>query len=142
MKKMIIALLLSLTFSSSILYASNADYMRQMAHANPVPNYMSIIKMNADKLGLNEEQKNQVMVWKNKNGEKMAVMVKSVMAGEKEIKLASMNGVSSSEIATMSNNLMDTRKKIIAGKTTCRDYMMKVLTEAQWKQLTDMMKAG
>ena len=142
MKKMIIALLLSLTFSSSILYASNADYMRQMAHANPVPNYMSIIKMNADKLGLNEEQNNQVMVWKKKNGEKMAVMVKSVMAGEKEIKLASMNGVSSSEIATMSNNLMDTRKKIIAGKTTCRDYMMKVLTEAQWKQLTDMMKAG
>jgi len=34
------------------------------------------------------------------------------------------------------------KKTIIAGKTTCRDYMMNVLNKAQWKRLTDIIKAG
>ncbi|MCU7940704.1 MAG: hypothetical protein KZQ64_14435 [gamma proteobacterium symbiont of Bathyaustriella thionipta] len=142
MKKTITALFLSLIFSTSILHADQAQFVRNMAHANPVPNYMSIIKMNADKLGLNDEQKNKVMVWKKKNGPKMAAMVKSVIEGEKELKIASMDGVPQTEISAMSDKLLDTRKKIISGKTTCRDYMMDVLSDAQWKQLTDIIKAG
>lgn len=142
MKKTIITLFLSLIFSSSVLYADQTEFVRNMAHANPVPNYMSIIMSNADKLALNAEQKTQVMDWKKKNGKKMADMVNSVIKGEAQIKTASMDGASQTEIKAMTEKLMDTRSKIIAGKTTCRDYMMNVLTKAQWKQLTDAIKAG
>lgn len=142
MKKTIIALFLSLMISSSFLQASDMEFMRNMAYSNPVPNYVSVINKNADKLGLNEDQKTKVMAWNKKNGPAMAAMVKSVIDGEKEIKMASMEGVSQAEISAMSNKLMDTRKKIIAGKTTCRDYVMKVLTDTQWQQLTDIIKAG
>lgn len=142
MKKTIIALFLSLIFSSSMLYADQAQFMRNMAHANPVPNYMSTIMANADKLGLNEDQKVKVMAWKKKNGKKMGAMVQSVIDGEAQIKAASMDGTSHIEINTMTQKLMDTRSKIIAGKTTCRDFMIEVLTDAQWKQLTDTIKAG
>ena len=142
MKKAITALLLSLIFSSSMLYADQAQFMHNMAHANPVPNYMSIIMTNADKLALNEDQKVKVMAWKKKNGKKMADMVQSVIDGEAQIKTASMDGTSHAEINTMAQKLMDTRMKVIAGKTTCRDYMMGVLSDAQWKQLTDTIKAG
>ena len=142
MKYFITALLLSLTFSSSFLYASDADFMKNMAHANPVPNYMSIIKANEDKLGLNKQQKEKVMAWKNKHAKKMGAMVQSVIDGESEIKSASMAGASQTDIKAMSDKLMATRANIIAGKTTCRDYMMEVLTDVQWKQLTDIIKAA
>jgi len=142
MKKTIITLFLSLILSSSILYADQMEFKRNMAHANPVPNYMSIIMSNADKLGLNAEQKSKVMDWKKKNGKKMAKMVDSVIESEAQLKTASMDGVSQVEIKAMTQKLMDTRTSIIAGKTTCRDYMMNVLTDAQWKQLTDAIKAG
>ena len=142
MKKLITALLLSLIFSSHSLYASNADFMNNMAHANPVPNYMSIIMANAEKLELNSEQKQKVKLWKEKNAQKMAKMVNTVIAGEADIKLASMDGVSQVEIKNMSQKLMDTRLQIIAGKTSCRDYMMQVLNDTQWKQLTDIIKAS
>ena len=142
MKKTTIVLFLSLIISSSFLQASDMEFMRNMVHSNPVPNYVSDIKMNADKLGLNEDQKAKVMAWNKKNGPAMAAMVKSVIDGEKEIKMASMEGASQAEISAMSNKLMDTRKKIIAGKTTCRDYVMKILSDAQWQQLTDIIKAG
>ena len=142
MKKIITALFLSFIFSSSAVQADEAAFMRNMAHSNPVPNYMSIIANNADKLGLNKEQKEKVMAWKTKNGEKMAAMVQSLITGEKEIKMASMDAVPGAEISVMADKLMDIRKKIIAGKTTCRDYMMNVLSDAQWQQLTDIIKAG
>lgn len=142
MKKTIIALFLSLIFSSTMLYADQMQFMRDMAHANPVPNYMSIIKANEDKLGLNDDQKMKVMTWMKKNGKKMAAMVQSVIDGEAQIKTASMDGTSHVEISAMTQKLMATRSKIIAGKTTCRDYMMGVLTDAQWQQLVDIIKAG
>ena len=141
MKNIITAILLSLTFGSSMLYASDSDFIKNMAHANPVPNYMSIIMANADKMGLNKEQKAKVMEWKKKNAKKMAAMVQSVIDGESEIKSASMAGAPQTDIKAMSDKLMATRASIIAGKTTCRDYMMNVLSDAQWKQLTDIIKA-
>ncbi|MCK5662299.1 MAG: hypothetical protein KAI17_02385 [Thiotrichaceae bacterium] len=142
MKKIITALFLSFIFSSSVLQADNAEFMRNMAHANPVPNYMSIIAKNADKLGLNKDQKEKVMAWNTKNGAKMAAMVKSLISGEQEIKTASMDGVPGVDISAKADKLMDIRKQIIAGKTTCRDYMMNVLSDAQWQQLTALIKAG
>jgi ABC-type xylose transport system substrate-binding protein len=81
------------------------------------------------------------MQWKKKNAKKMADMVNSVIASEEQIKVASMDGVAQKDIHAMAQKLMDTRMKIISGKTTCRDYMMKVLSKDQWKQLTDIIKA-
>ncbi len=131
-----IALALSLFFSAVNLQASDMEFLHNMAHANPVPNYMSIIKKNAAKLELNMKQTEKIMAWKKKNGPKMAAMVQSVIDGEKKIRMASIDGISHKEITAMADELMDTRKKIILGKTTCRDYMMNVLTDSQWKQLT------
>jgi hypothetical protein len=141
MKKILVALFLSLIFSSSLLYADQATFMRNMAHVNPVPNYMSIIKVNADKLGLNDEQKAKVLDWKNKKGKKMAAMVQGVMDAEAKIKAASIEGSDAKEITTMAQDLMDKRMKIITNKTECRDYMSNILTKAQWKQLMAIVKA-
>ena len=141
MKKLLTALAFSLLLSTPMLFA-DTNFIKNMAHSNPVPNYMSIIKANFDKLALNADQKEKVMVWKKKNGPKMAAMVNSVVKGEAEIAVASMDGVSQADINVMAEKLMDTRMKIIAGKTTCRDYMMKVLSKEQWKKLTDTIKAS
>ncbi len=136
------SLFLALILSTALHAGDKEAFMRNMAHVNPVPNYMSIIVKNEDKLALTADQKTKVMAWNKKNGAKMATMVNSVVDGEKQITVASMKGTSSTEIASMADQLMETRKKIIVGKTTCRDYMMDVLSPEQWKQLTDIIKAG
>ena len=142
MKNLISTFIISLILSSPMLYADNSEFMRNMAHVNPVPNYVAVIMSNADTLALSDEQKSKVKAWNKKHGKKMAAMVKSVIDGEAQIKTASMDGASNVDIKAMSQKLMDTRLQIIAGKTTCRDYIMEVLNDKQWKQLTDIIKAG
>ncbi len=141
MKNVIISLLLTFILSTALQAGDKEVFMRNMAHVNPVPNYMSIIVTQADKIALSADQKTKVIAWNKKNGAKMATMVNSIIDGEKKIKMASMDGTASSEMASMADQLMETRKKIIIGKTTCRDYMMEVLSPEQWKKLTDIIKA-
>lgn len=142
MKKIISTLFLSLILSSPVLYADQSEFMRNMVYVNPVPNYVAVIMSNADKLGLSDKQKSAVKEWNNKHGKQMAGMVKSVIDGEAQIKTASMDGASIVDIKTMAQKLMDTRLQIITGKTTCRDYVMEILSDEQWTQLTDIIKAG
>ena len=142
MKKIISTLFLSLILSSPVLYADKAEFMRNMVYVNPVPNYVAVIMPNADKLALSDKQKSAVKEWNNKHGKQMAAMVKSVIDGEAQIKTASMDGASIVDIKTMAQKLMDTRLQIITGKTTCRDYVMEVLSDEQWTRLTDIIKSG
>jgi hypothetical protein len=142
MKKSAI-LLVSLMLSTSVAYADDqamTQFMTHMAHANPVPNYVSVIKQNAQALGLSKEQMDQVMAWNNANTKKMQSMVMSVIEGEQQIKQASLAGVDNEEIMQMAKALGETRLNIIAGKTRCRDQMMSILDEAQWQKLAAMVK--
>jgi len=122
-------------------HAEKGQFMQYMTHANPVPNYVSVIKKQGKVLGLSEAQMSQVMAWNTANNDKMHKMVMSVIEGEKKMKQASMAGVSTDEIITMAKQLSETRVQIVSGKTHCRDHIKSVLNEAQWQQLTAMIAA-
>ena len=115
--------------------------MKHMIHANPVPNYVAVIKKNAQALNVSKEQMDQVMAWNKANGPKMHDMVMSVIETEKKMAEASMAGVSADEIMGMAEELGKTRLEIIAGKTRCRDRMLEILNDEQWVKLTSMVKA-
>ena len=136
-----IVIMVIATVSVNTEAAGDKQFMKDMKYTNPVPNYVSVIKKNAKALELTEDQMAKVNAWNKANGPRMAEMVYSVIQGEKEIKMASLNGKSYEEITKMADSLLETRKMIIVGKTKCRDYIMSVLTEAQWRKLTEMIKA-
>ena len=132
------ALLIPVTMTHAGSHGGKGKFMKMMVHANPVPNYVAVIKRNSEALGLTKEQIGQVMAWKKANSEKMHEMVMSVVAGEKKMKEASMTGVAAEKIMEMAKEVHKTRLDIIAGKTSCRDRMMQILNKEQWTKLTGM----
>jgi DNA-binding helix-hairpin-helix protein with protein kinase domain len=140
MKKITILLLAVLLFCVSGVTAEGTggkgQFMKYMAHVNPVPNYVAYIKKNAEALKISDDQMEQVKAWNKDNREKMHQMVMSVIEGERQMAQASMDGVSGNEIKTMAEAVHEIRMQIIAGKTLCRDRMMEILDESQWDQLT------
>lgn len=108
------------------------QFMKHMAHANPVPNYVSVISNNSQELKLSDAQMAQVMEWREQNHSKMHEMVMSVIEGEKKMAQASLDGVSADEINSMAEAV---------SKTRCRDRMMEILDDAQWSQVTAMVAA-
>lgn len=145
MKKTTLLLLACLVLPFSVAQAGNqggqGQFMKHMIHANPVPNYVAVIKKNAQALNVSKEQMDQVMAWNKANGPKMHDMVMSVIETEKKMAEASMAGVSADEIMGMAEELGKTRLEIIAGKTRCRDRMLEILNDEQWVKLTSMVKA-
>ncbi|QEP42663.1 hypothetical protein D5085_05655 [Ectothiorhodospiraceae bacterium BW-2] len=119
--KVLIYVLLSMLAFSSVHAGSHGGkqqaFMMHMQHANPVPNYVAMIKKNAKVLNITEAQMQQVMDWNQSNSQKMHDMVMSVIESERQLKQASMQGVAVSEILTQSNTIHQTRLEIIAGKT-------------------------
>lgn len=142
MKKTILLLLVCLILPVSMVHAENKGgkgyFMKHMMHANPVPNYVAVIKKNSQALNMSTEQMDQVMAWNKANGPKMHDMVMSVIVGEKQLAEASMSGVSAEEILAMAEKVHKTRLDIIAGKTRCRDRMLKILDDEQWTKLVAM----
>jgi hypothetical protein len=140
MKKISLLLFVAMLFAASGIHAAGmgdkGQFMKHMAHVNPVPNYVAYIKKNAQALNISDEQMAKVKAWYQENTEKMQQMVMSVIKGEKEMAQASMDGVSADEIKTMAEALHKTRMEIIVGKTLCRDRMMEILDKAQWEQLS------
>jgi hypothetical protein len=145
MKKITLLLLVCLVLPFSLAQAGNQGgkglFMKHMAHANPVPNYVAYIKKNPEALNISKEQMDQVMAWNKANGPKMHDMVVSVIETEKKMAEASMDGVSAEEIIAMAEELGKTRLEIIAGKTRCRDRMLEILNDEQWGKLTAMIKS-
>lgn len=145
MKKTTLLLLACLFLPATLVHAENAGgqghFMKYMMHANPVPNYVAVIKKNSQALNISKDQMDQVMAWNKANGPKMHDMVMSVIAGEKQMAEASMSGVSADEIMAMAEKVHKTRMDIISGKTRCRDRMLKILDDEQWIKLTAMVSA-
>jgi hypothetical protein len=145
MKKTTVILLAALILPFATVNAASpggqGQFMKYMAYANPVPNYVSYIKKNSKALNLSKEQMDQVMAWNKENGPKMHDMVMSILETEKKMVEASMSGDGADEIMNMAKEVSKTRLDIIAGKTRCRDRMLEILNEDQWKQLTAMVKA-
>ena len=137
---LIATMLIPMSFSHAGNHGGKGHFMKHMAHANPVPNYVGVIKKNSDALDLSEKQMEQVMAWRKANKDEMHKMVMSVIEQEKKIKQASLNGTSAKDILAMVKRVNEIRYKIVEGKTRCRDRMMSILNKEQWKELTSMVK--
>lgn len=146
MKSITLSLMLALmVLSGNALAAGQHDkhqFMQYLQHANPVPNYVSVIRKNSETLGISESQMQQVMAWNKSHSAAMRERVMAVIDGEKKMREASMQGAPAGEILALAHQVSNTRMQIITGKTQCRDHMMSILSAEQWQQLTALMAQG
>lgn len=128
------------SFAQAEVEMDKKQFMADMMDANPVPNYVLMIKNNAEKLGMFADQMKAVKAWNSKHSSKMSEWVKAVIEGEQKLKMASLNGRSMDEILEMSQSVHESRQAIIQGKTECRDHIRGILDENQWNKLVVLIK--
>lgn len=104
-----------------------------MKHANPVPNYMSLVMKMSDKLQLNDEQVSMVKQWKASNSDSVAALVKSIVVSEKKLAEQSMSDAPAEVIMQSASETMALRLEMVERKTKCRDNLKTILNEAQYE---------
>ena len=114
--------------------------MRAMQHANPVPNYMVLLKQDPADLKLTAEQKTKLDKWFQENNAKSAEAVKNIIAAEKALAQASLEGKDKAEIMKQADAMLAMRRAMIEQKTNCLDHIREVLSPEQWTQLLTLQK--
>jgi Spy/CpxP family protein refolding chaperone len=122
--------------------AAKQQAMQNMQHANPMPNYMVIIKKNLDELKLTDEQVMKVGAWFKDNSDKAAAAAKQIVDAEKALAEASMSGASEADLMKQFDEMAAMRRALAEQKTKCRDHMQTILTPEQWAQVVTLQKAA
>ena len=111
---------------------------KMMAHANPMPNLMRIVKKQGQALNLSEKQARALADWRNNNHKRMHAMAGEVQKIEQAMYEASMSGASKQEIMRMADKAMKLRYEIISTKTDCRDNMRRILNKEQYAKVLSL----
>lgn len=155
MKKLLIPLAIVLvtgcaataeTAKTAISQATPSDdksnMMAIMKHVSPMPNLMPIAIGNADLLELSKEQTDALAKGREERHDKVHGLANEIIADEKAVTQAVLEGKSKEEINKMSEAIMKKRLVIIDAKASCRDIMRKVLNEEQWGEVVELAKAS
>ncbi len=146
MKKILFILSIVTVFAFNTAVAENstetqaskknkAGPMAVFKRTSPMPLLMSVIVKNADKLGLSEKQSAVFTQWRVEN---MALSLKlgnNILAEEKAINQAALDGKPKAEIEKMMASVLEKRQTMASNMLTCRDLMVKTLDPTQWEKL-------
>lgn len=110
-----------------------------MRHANPMPNLVRYAVGNAELLGLNKKQLDEIAAWSDANRAKMMQLVQLVHS-EEQMLLEEALG-SDVDVVKKSEKMLDARKQIIEIKTACRANLKKILTKKQYEQLVTLYRS-
>lgn len=146
MKKILLVLSIITAFSfNTALAESSADKqipkknkggsMAVFKQTSPMPLLMSVIVKNADKLGLSEAQSTVFTQWRVENMAPSLTLGNDILAGEKAINQAALDGKSKAEIEKMIDSVLEKRKVMARNMLICRDLMVTTLDAMQWEKL-------
>ena len=122
---------LAVIYKEKMPFDDKIEIMELVEHINPVPNYMQLISN--PKLELNEAQDAQIAKWQKENNPKMAKLLRSVNALEKDIYDISLLKESKSNMLAKVDEINELKRQILTLKTDCRDNLINsVLSEDQW----------
>lgn len=136
-KKSIVALLFTLVFTAQAV-AGEMTKMQKANHASPMPGLMMIINMNANQLGLDNEQLEIVHNWRRTHQQPVQDLVSEIISLESEIQQSVLEGVTPSEMKELKNDLLDLRGELMDIKYRCVSTMKKTLDDEQWTQLMQL----
>ena len=135
MKKIIVAMTI-LLLSLSSLQANKVA----LAHTNPMPNLMRIAVGNAELLKINPEQMKNIKAWMKISKPQIKALIKKVMSEEKKLLEDALN--TEVDSVKQAEVMLETRKKIIEMKTTCRKTLKGILSKEQYASVISIYKSA
>lgn len=99
---------------------------------SPMPLLMSIIVKHGEELELNEKQNAVFTQWRVDNMGKSLKTGNEIIAEEKAIKQAALEGKPNAEIEKMLSSVLEKRHNIASNMLQCRDMIIKTLDKKQW----------
>ncbi len=102
---------------------------------SPMPLLMGIIAKHGDKLDLTDKQSAVFTQWRVDNMASSLKMGNEIIAGDKAISQASLEGKPSAEIEKMLSSVLKKRHSIASNMLVCRDMIIKTLNKTQWEKL-------
>ena len=119
-----------------------SDMMAMMKHVSPMPNLMPIAMGNADMLELSKEQTEALAAGRDERHDKVHGLANEIIADEKAVTQAALEGKSKDELNQMSQAIMEKRLAIIDAKSSCRDIMRNTLNDEQWNEVVELAKGS
>ncbi|MDB2562308.1 hypothetical protein N9X61_01760 [Sulfurimonas sp.] len=135
MKKILILAIVAV-LSMTSLYAGQNYALK---HANPMPNLVRYALGNAELLGLDKKQVQQVKAWAKQNKPTMKKLIKHVIHQEKMLMDEALGA--DKNTAKIAADTLATRQEIITLKTQCRAHLKSVLTEKQYKDVVSIYRS-
>lgn len=109
--------------------------MAVFKQTSPMPLLMSVVVKNGDKLGFTEEQSAVLTQWRVEHmATSLKVVGNDILAQEKAINKAALDGKPKAEIEKMLESVLEKRKSLAGNMLKCQDLMMKPLDASQWKK--------
>ena len=117
------------------LEAEKAAKLKVMMHANPLPNYMTVILSNAEVLNIDEKQHQQLLEISKAKSPQAVKMAYKIGEIEAELHKASLDNAKKELLASGFEKSLDLRTSLVTMKLDCRDQVLEILNEQQWNDL-------
>lgn len=124
-----------LVLSLTTLQANKAA----LAHVNPMPNLMRIAVGNAELLKVTPAQMKDIKAWMKVAKPQMKELIKKVMSEEKKLLEDAL--MTDNDSVKQAEVMLETRKKIIEMKTTCRKTLKGILSKEQYATVVSIYKS-
>lgn len=117
-----------------------AAKLKVMMHANPLPNYMTVILDNIEVLNIDKKQHQQLLAISKEKRPKAVGMSKKVGELERKLYQSSLDNAKKEVLINDFEESLALRTSLVTTKLDCRDQVLEVLSEQQWNELVVLYK--
>jgi len=114
------------------------NMMMLMARTSPMPVLMPIMVKNSEKLGLSQQQNDELTKWRTENLAPALTLAKQIIDGDKAIKQAALDNKPKADIEIMIKTVLEKRLELAIKMLLCRENTKRILTEGQWEQVVTL----
>jgi len=117
------------------LELEKAAKLKGMMHANPLPNYMTVILSNIEVLNIDEKQHQQLLTISKEKSPQAVGMATKVGEIERKLYKSSLDNAKKEILAKDFEESLTLRTNLVTMKLDCRDHVVEILSEKQWNDL-------
>ncbi len=130
-------LLLSLVLVSASVQAGEGETLK--TYVSPAPSLIALAIDSTQALGLTDAQKAKLEDWVRASD--CDHREHELVARRQAVSQAILDGVANAEVQKLMQDVQLKEIKLVSSKLACRDYIRKVLSEAQYQQLLGLYRA-
>jgi len=117
------------------LEAEKAAKLKVMMHANPLPNYMTVVLSNIEVLNIDKKQHQKLLEISKAKSPQAVKMAYRIGKIEAELHQLSLDNAKKELLASDFEKSLELRTSLATMKLDCRDQVLENLNEQQWNDL-------